>query len=442
VSLAAAVSDVRPAALPLATDVADIVLASLLGHGASVAWFEPVGDPRHPDAHRISVDRGTRTLASAVLGGGLGDAVIARLALLCGLDLLSRQAVSGRCFVRCGPELVEILVTLRSTDDGLWSEVRILDDRGLDAGTVATMTCGGDFPDVLPPDTMVGPYRIDCKLGRGGMGSVYRVEHTLLRKSFAMKVLLKEVLASDPDSARRFVREARAAARVDDANSVDVTDFGTLSDGRPYLVMELLTGLSLSAAIARDGAMEPRRAVAVMMRVARALRAAHARGVIHRDLTPSNIFLEADGDADEIVKLVDFGAAKMPDPDQADVPDGPPGMVLGTPYYLSPEQAQGIETDERTDIYSFGVVFYELVTGNVPFEGATVREIIIKHITEPVPPAVGPIEDLPEELIHIIAKAMAKTPGERYSSIASLLDELARVDAMLSRKGWRRWLPA
>lgn len=428
---------------PRAGEVADVLIASLVAHDATAVWFEPMADDElHQEAHRVTLERGRRQVVSAVLGGGLGDAVLARLALLAELDLLAGRPRSGRCAVRCDGRVLDLLVTVRGTDRGLAGELRRLDAAGDEAGaTVASLPSGEAYPEILAPGTTVGPYRIERTLGRGGMGVVYAAEHTLLRKRFAMKVLAPSVLAEDPDSARRFVREARAAARVAHPGIVDVSDFGSLSDGRHYLVMELLSGRSLGALLDADGPLPPARAIAIVRGIASALGAAHAAGVVHRDLSPSNVFVDVGGEPDR-VKLVDFGAAKVPDPDQADVPDGPAGYVLGTPYYMAPEQAQALQTDGRADLYALGVIFFELVSGAVPFDGDTPLDIVLEHIRQAPPALTSPAEALPDGLERIVARLLAKAPEDRYQTASALIDDLDRVASHMNRRGWRRWLPA
>jgi serine/threonine-protein kinase len=171
-----------------------------------------------------------------------------------------------------------------------------------------------------------------------------------------------------------------------------------------------------------------------------ALAAAHRAGVVHRDITASNIFVERDASGDELVKLVDFGAARTPEPGE-EIPDGPPGMVLGTPYYMAPEQARGQHTDERTDIYSLGVVLYEVLAGAVPFNDPSIREIVRKHVFEPAPLPRSPHEALPEDLERLVERCLAKEPAERYQSADALLDDLLTIERLFERKGWRKWIP-
>jgi serine/threonine-protein kinase len=439
ISAPQALPDKAFGAVPEAAGVADVILAAMALHRATCCWFEPVVGGTHRDAHKISLERGATPVASAVLGGGLGDAVIARLALLCELDLLERAPQTGRTRVQCGDRELEVLVTTRSTAHGLAGELRVLGEAASGPGQ-ARPGEGGELPELLPEGTEIASYRIIGTLGRGGMGVVYRVEHQVLRKEFALKVLAGAVLASDPDSARRFQREARAAARVKHHGIVDVSDFGTLPDGRPYLVMELLRGESLAERLRRDGALQPAHAVRLVRKATEALAAAHRAGVVHRDITASNIFVERDASGDELVKLVDFGAARTPEPGE-EIPDGPPGMVLGTPYYMAPEQARGQHTDERTDIYSLGVVLYEVLAGAVPFNDPSIREIVRKHVFEPAPLPRSPHEALPEDLERLVERCLAKEPAERYQSADALLDDLLTIERLFERKGWRKWIP-
>ncbi|HLU65439.1 MAG TPA: serine/threonine-protein kinase, partial [Kofleriaceae bacterium] len=315
------------AAAPLdPIDVCDLLLERLLQEAATSVWLDPVDG----DAHEVSLERRGAALGRFRLTGGLGDAVLARLALIAGLDLLAGGSQANAARVRLGDHAADVVVAIRAATGGLAGEVRLFDDR-------ATPVAGGEpgGAEVFAPGTRVGPYRVERVIGHGGMGVVYEVEHAFIARRFAMKVLFGSMLRRDPSSALRFVREARAAARVRHPGIVDVSDFGTLADGRPYLVMALLDGRSLFQVAIDEGPLPPARALEVVRQIAGALAAAHGCGVVHRDLTLANVFLQRDGDGERVV-LVDFGSATVPDPEHGEVPDGPPGVVIGTPHYMSP----------------------------------------------------------------------------------------------------------
>jgi len=250
-------------------------------------------------------------------------------------------------------------------------------------------------------------------------------------------VLHADLLAADTASAGRFLREARAAARIKHPGIVDVVDFGHLGDGRPYFVMELLSGQTLADAL-DDGALAPPRAVILAKQLAAALTAAHGGGVIHRDLTPSNVFLESSG-GEERMKLVDFGVAHLRGTSDDD--DVPKEYVFGTPAYISPEQLRGLPTDERCDIYSLGIILFEMLNGGPPFRAETVKELVRHHLYTPPPTPTAAEGVLPQELVQLVMRCLNKDPAARYQSAADLLDDLERIERTFSRKGWRRWLP-
>lgn len=278
------------------------------------------------------------------------------------------------------------------------------------------------------PDPLLGAvidhrYEVTQVLGEGGMGTVYRVRHRLLGRNFALKALRRE-LASDPELPTRFIREAKAAAAIAHPNVVQISDFGVLPSGQPYFVMELLAGRSLSALLWQNGPLSPGRAVRIFRQVAEGLGAAHAAGVVHRDLKPDNIHV-ADAGSREMVKVLDFGLAKVAGASKLTRN----GIVYGTPHYMSPEQAAGEPVDHRSDIYSLGVVMYEALTGRVPFEADTYMGILTKHLyVEPTPPSevlgnpmlLGALED-------ITLRCMQKKPTQRYGTMAELLAAFDRV---------------
>jgi eukaryotic-like serine/threonine-protein kinase len=275
-------------------------------------------------------------------------------------------------------------------------------------------------------------YEVLAVVGEGGMGRVYRVRHRRLGRSFALKALRAD-LAREPVLADRFIQEARAAAVVTHPNVVQINDFGTLASGQPYFVMELLEGRTLTRILREEGPVEPARCIGIARQIAEALAAAHAMGVIHRDLKPDNIILVRPSGSHTTVKVLDFGLAKVAGSSRLTRP----GVVFGTPYYMSPEQAAGEEFDHRVDIYALGIVIFELITGRVPFEADTYMGVLSKHIHVAPPPLRDfkvPLEGL-SGFEEIIARCLAKKPQDRWSSMTQLarrLNALASVSAYQS----------
>jgi tRNA A-37 threonylcarbamoyl transferase component Bud32/tetratricopeptide (TPR) repeat protein len=283
--------------------------------------------------------------------------------------------------------------------------------------------------DPLVGRTISGRYRIVAPLGKGGMGAVYRAEHVMLKKDVALKFLHAE-LGRLEEVARRFEREAEAAAKLQHPNIIQVTDFGR-DEGMLFLVMELLVGVALTEVIRPRGvahALPQVRALNIERQILLALEHAHAVGIVHRDLKPDNVMLvERDGEKD-IVKLLDFGIAKMTT--AADGNKGETltqaGMVFGTPEYLSPEQAMGEEADQRADLYSAGVVLYEMLTGKRPFEAESKVAVVSMHITKKAIPVTqaAPSAGISRRVEEIVERAMAKKREERFASAREFLDAL------------------
>ena len=279
----------------------------------------------------------------------------------------------------------------------------------------------------VPLGSVVGGYRLVDRLGKGGMGVVYRAEHQRLGKKVAIKMLRPD-LAPNGVLVQRFFDEARAATRIGHDGIVEIFDFIEEGPHRCY-VMELLEGHAVSAEL--DGKpLAPERVVAIGVQVASALAAAHDAGVIHRDLKPDNVFLRKTSDGGVKVKLLDFGIAKLKESDDAGASLTQTGVVLGTPAYMSPEQLEGLKVDARSDIYALGVLLYEMAAGLRPFRGRTVAEVILKHVREvPVPPSQVVGAPLPFALEATILACLEKDRERRPQTMKDVISLLEDVSA-------------
>ena len=289
--------------------------------------------------------------------------------------------------------------------------------------------------DPLVGSTLDARYRVLRVIGEGGMGVVYEALHVLIEKHVAIKVL-RDTFTSRPDVVERFRQEAKSASKIGHPNIVDVSDFGETPSGQSYIVMEMLIGEDLADVLARERVLSASRAVRIAYQVARALHATHNKNIVHRDLKPENIYLvERDG-ARDVVKIVDFGVAKMSD---LEVVPGRrltrTGMLFGTPEYMSPEQAHGRPFDHRVDIYALGAILFELLTGRVPFVGDNFMEILAQHGHAPLPSlrSVHSSIEVSPELEAVVNRALAKNPDERYPSMGALADDLRRLPEMPAR---------
>lgn len=272
----------------------------------------------------------------------------------------------------------------------------------------------------------VGPYKILSLLGEGGMGEVYLAQDTRLGRQVALK-LLPTQFSLDPERARRFEQEARAASALNHPNIVTIHEVGQVDDAH-FLVTEFIDGETLHLRLAKSR-MKLREALEVATQVASALAAAHQAGIVHRDIKPENIMIRDDG----YVKILDFGLAKLTER-QGPIIDAEaatralvktdPGIVMGTVTYMSPEQARGVPVDARTDIWSLGVVLYEMATGRVPFEGETASHVIVSLLEKEAPPLSRSLPEVPAELDRIVNKALRKNRDERYQTIKDLLLDL------------------
>jgi serine/threonine-protein kinase len=267
-------------------------------------------------------------------------------------------------------------------------------------------------------DSVVGDrYRVEARIGQGGMAEVYRGFDPVLSRTVAIKVLLPQ-FARDAGFVARFRREAQAAARLNQPNIVGVYDTGADGD-RQYIVMEFVEGRTLAEFLAGGRRLTPMQAVELTQKIAAALASAHERGIVHRDIKPGNVMVTRDG----LVKVMDFGIARM----QTDITAPQTSSVIGTPTYLSPEQAQGQTVDARSDLYSLGCVLYELLAGRPPFTGDTPVAIAYKQVNEtPVPPSTHN-PDIPPRLDAVVMKCLAKNPANRYQTAEELSADLERV---------------
>src|ERR1051326_7258862 len=282
----------------------------------------------------------------------------------------------------------------------------------------------GEKDDALVGQVLAGKYRIDEKIDEGGMGCVYRATHVLMEKTVAVKVL-HPALAADDKIVARFTREAKAASRISHPHAINVTDFGEAENGVVYMVMEYLRGRTLKDVIRAGGPLPLARAAEIVRQVAGALEAAHAEGVIHRDLKSDNIMLEETSGGDW-AKVLDFGIAKIQqDVDVTDPGLTAPNIIIGTPQYMSPEQcSQAARIDARSDVYSFGVILFEMLAGHVPFAGDSPTATMMKHLQEPPPPILEERKDLPASVARVVERALAKKPDERFQSAGEMADAL------------------
>ena len=307
--------------------------------------------------------------------------------------------------------------------------------------------CGNEYPDtttLCPADgvalektddsllgqTLIEKYRIDERLSEGGMGTVYRGTHVLMDKTVAIKVL-RPSLAADEKIVARFSREARAASKISHPHALTVTDFGEAENGVVFLVMEYLDGQTLKDLIREEGPMPLPRAVEIIRQIGSALDSAHGEGVVHRDLKSDNIMLLGSTTTD-YAKVLDFGIAKIKEREgEYDPRLTAPDLVIGTPQYMSPEQcSQEQEIDARSDIYSLGVILYEMLIGHVPFTGESPTAIMLKHLQQPAPSVLAERNDLPVAVGRVVARALEKRPEDRYQSAGELIEDFTIAAGM------------
>jgi serine/threonine protein kinase len=277
-------------------------------------------------------------------------------------------------------------------------------------------------------ELLAGKYRIVRFIGEGGMGTVYEAYHAVVRRRFAVK-FLRTGLAKTEEALRRFEREAQAAGALESENIASVVDFGYAADGIPYIIMEFLVGEDLGKILASQGMLPVARAVKIIIQACRGLDAAHKEGIIHRDLKPENLFVCRRGDGTDLVKILDFGIAKLAQTN-ADGPVAPltqTGAHLGTPTYMSPEQARGAKhMDHRVDVYGLGVILFEALTEHRPHTGDSYNAILHHILTYP-PTSIATLRsDLPQDLVEIIHRTLALNPDDRPATVMHLANALSR----------------
>ncbi len=277
----------------------------------------------------------------------------------------------------------------------------------------------------IPRGARVGEYIIEETIGEGGFGTVYRGVHPVIGKSAAVKILKRE-FSSNPEMVSRFIAEARAVNQIRHRNIIDIFAFGTLEDGRHFYVMELLEGITLDKLIRNRGRLDPAEAFPIFRQLARALGAVHAAGITHRDLKPENVFLTYDDEGQPIPKLLDFGIAKLVADNAQPHHKTRSGTPMGTPLYMSPEQVHGRAVDHRTDIYAFGILVHEALTGAPPFDGDSVMDVLTKQTTAE-PPSMSSLAPLPGDLDAPVLAMLAKDPAKRPQSITLAIDQLTEA---------------
>jgi serine/threonine protein kinase len=274
-----------------------------------------------------------------------------------------------------------------------------------------------DIPPVQEGEILDGKYRVDKVLGVGGMGIVVAATHVQLNTRVAIKFLLPAAMGN-AQIIERFAREARAAVQIQSEHVARVTDVGSLPTGSPYMVMEYLEGNDLAHAVEREGAMPVERAVGYVLQACEAIAEAHALGIVHRDLKPANLFLARRAGRDPIVKVLDFGISKTNETGSGLTQTS---SVMGSPFYMSPEQMMSSkDVDSRADIWALGIILYELLSGQPPFSGETMAEVVFQVTQRDAPPLSQRRPDVPEGVVAVVSRCLIRDPRQRYENVARL----------------------
>ncbi len=281
------------------------------------------------------------------------------------------------------------------------------------------------LPSLLGDQTLDARYILERRLGQGGMGVVFHARHIFLKTQHAIKVILPDLVGNDPMLVTRFRQEALAAAAVRHQNIIAVTDFGVVRGTMPFLVMEFVKGKSLQEIMAEEGAMPPARAFELICPTAAGVAAAHRQNIVHRDLKPLNIMIQEDMPVAEGLKILDFGLAKIKSGELlGSFVQAKTSGLMGSPFYMAPEQWSDEEPDARADIYSLGIILYQMLGGDVPFKGSSIPSIMKKHLTES-PPALNSMGvNVPPQIEAVVRHALAKERAERTPSVEAFLQEL------------------
>src|SRR2546430_12049072 len=301
-------------------------------------------------------------------------------------------------------------------------------------------TCRSCFPDDIlhcPDDgaattssisgepILDGRYQLEKRLGQGGMGVVYKARHIFLKTAHAIKIILPDLVGNDPNLVTRFRQEALAAAAIRHQNIIAVTDFGVVRGTMPFLVMEFVNGQSLQEILAEEKKMSPERALEFTCAIGAGVSAAHRQNIVHRDLKPLNIMTQAGQPIAEGLKILDFGLAKIKSGELlGSFIQAKTTGLMGSPFYMAPEQWSDEEPDARADIYSLGVILYQMLAGDVPFKGSSIPSIMKKHLTQSPPTLKSMGVDVPPEIEAVVRHALAKEQGERTPSVERFLEEL------------------